>query len=205
MKIFGTKSLSAGIAAILNVIWWIEWVAAAAFLIVLGIAGHVRGAFVLPLPVTFSEITIATPPSMHKGFPGGVINSTSGILSITIQATLLNMTLFFIVCGFIFSTISFITYQLKMIFSNFKSNLSFNALNIHRIQNIAMVFIGYAVVQWLYVILVNRILLSQLKWHYLELAYPFNVSYALIGIILIIVAGIFKMGLSLEEEKQLTI
>jgi hypothetical protein len=206
MKILGNKSLSAVIAMILNFAWWIEWAFAAVFLIIMGISGQIRGAYVLPLPVTFSETTIGTVQSISKTFPGGHINTTNGILSLTIQSNLTNVVLLLVGCGFIFASISIITYQLKMIFSNFKKNLPFNILNIYRIRNIAIVLIAYSVVQWLYVVLVNMILNSKMKWdHHLELSYSFSVNYALMGVVLIIVVGVFQIGLSLEEEKQLTI
>ncbi|SEA76501.1 DUF2975 domain-containing protein [Pedobacter hartonius] len=205
MKILGNKSLSAVISIILNFVWWIEWAFAAVFIIMMWISIHIRGECVLPLPVTFSEITIGTVQSINKTFPGGHINTTNGILSLQVQANIINVVLLAIGYGFIFALISIITYQLKMIFSNFKKHLPFNTLNIYRIRNIAIVLIAYSVVQWLYVVLVNTILNSQIKWRHMELSYSFNVNYALMGVILIIVAGIFQIGLSLEEEKQLTI
>jgi hypothetical protein len=49
------------------------------------------------------------------------------------------------------------------------------------------------------------VLNSNLKWEHIDLTYNFSVSYALMGLMLIVVAEIFKIGLSLEEEKQFTI
>ncbi|WP_214225644.1 DUF2975 domain-containing protein [Pedobacter sp. B4-66] len=205
MKTLGNKSLSTVIAITLNVVWWIEWAVAAGFLILLAVAGHIRGGYVLQLPVTFSETTISTVRSISSNFPGGHINATDGILSLQIQANSPNIILLLFGYGLIFASINIITYQLKIIFSNFKKNLPFNELNINRIRNIAIVLIAYSVVQWLYVVLVNVILSSNLKWGHMDLTYNFSVSYALMGLMLIIVAEIFKIGLSLEEEKQLTI
>jgi len=205
MKTLGNKSLSAVIAITLNVLWWIELAVAAGFLILLGIAGQIRSGYVLQLPVSFSETTISTVRSINSNFPGGHINTTDGILSLQIQANGPNVILLLFGYGLIFAAVNIITYQLRAIFSNFRKNLPFNALNISRIKNIAIVLIAYSVVQWLYVVLLNRILSSNLKWEHLDFTYNFSVSYALMGLMLIIVAEIFKIGLSLEEEKQLTI
>jgi len=99
-----------------------------------------------------------------------------------------------------------ITYQIKRIFENFRQNQPFHQSNIGRIANIALILIGYSLVQWTFVIVVNQILLSRFTiWHNLELTYDFNFSCIIVGVVLLAVQGVFKAGLVLEEDKQLTI
>ncbi|HEY2580456.1 MAG TPA: DUF2975 domain-containing protein [Mucilaginibacter sp.] len=144
-------------------------------------------------------------PPVNKDFPGGILNSTNGNLFIQMHATWQNVTMLLIAFVSISAMILIITYQLKVIFSNFKQNLPFNELNISRMRNIAIVLIAYSVLQWVTVVIMNQMLLSNLNWGSVKLTYGFNISCLFTGLILLIVAEIFKLGVLLEEEKSLTI
>ncbi|HEY4322883.1 MAG TPA: DUF2975 domain-containing protein [Mucilaginibacter sp.] len=205
MKTLGNKSLSTIIAAIINVVWWVEWVVCGAIITIGIITAIVKQGFTLNIPVTFSTIKLLDVSPVNKDFPGGILNSTNGNLFIQIHATWQNIAMLLVAFVSISAMIMIITYQLKVIFSNFKQNLPFNELNFSRIRNIAMVLIVYSVLQWVTVIIVNQMLISNLNWGQVRLTYGFNVGCLFTGLILLIVAEIFKLGVLLEEEKSLTI
>ncbi|MEX8547827.1 MAG: DUF2975 domain-containing protein [Mucilaginibacter sp.] len=205
MKILGNKSLSGVLSVVINVLWWLEWVGAIACIFLGIIAAQIRKGFTLQVPINYSPVTIRQLYPIKKDFPMGILNTTDGTLSIHVPANWQNITMLLIGYGLIFSTIVIITYQLKRIFENFKQNVPFNEFNMLRIRNIAVVLISYSFVQGLFVVVVNQILKSNLRFTHLELAYDFNVSYLLVGIALFVVEGVFRKGISLEEEKQLTI
>jgi hypothetical protein len=64
---------------------------------------------------------------------------------------------------------------------------------------------GYSIAQWVFTVVINQILLSSFDFKHMELTYNFNVSCLVIGIIILVLEGIFKAGSALEEEQQLTI
>ncbi|GAA4324876.1 hypothetical protein GCM10023149_26810 [Mucilaginibacter gynuensis] len=205
MKILGKNSLSAIIAVIINFVWWLEWVAAGIFLILFSISGHIRGGYVLKIPITFSEITTKQLHPFNTHFPVGILNATNAVLGLSVKANWQNIAMLLIGFGIIFATVVIITYQLKKIFLNFKQNLPFNHLNIIRIKNIAYALLGYSFLQWLFVVASYQILNITYNTGHVDFQYDFTISYAIMGIVLIIVAEIFRLGLELEEEKQLTI
>lgn len=206
MKTFGRRSLSTFIANTLNVLFWGEW--AWLFYNIYGIfvAAHYRGGYAPHLPITFNEATIAgTIKTSVKDIEISHLNCTSADLYFHVDATWISIS---VLLGFyiiVFTGIAIVTYQTKIIFSNFSKNLPFNEVNIPRIKNIAYVFIAYSVIQWASTIIIRQVLLHLISWKRFELTYNFDFNYLVLGIVLIIVAEIFKMGTALEEEKNLTI
>jgi hypothetical protein len=205
MKTLGNKSLSAFLARAINIVWWLEWAGFAVMMIV-GIALAIgKRAFTVNIPVTYSAITLRQIPNVNRDLPSGVLNSTNGNLYLNMDASWQNIVLLLAGMTMLFAAAILITFQLKVIFSNFRQNLPFQGPNISRIRNIAFILIAYSVVQWLFVIVVNQILLSNFRWEPVQLTYSFNLSALVTGLILIVVAEIFKLGASFENENKLTI
>ncbi|RYE20105.1 MAG: DUF2975 domain-containing protein [Sphingobacteriaceae bacterium] len=205
MKILGKNSLSSVLATVINVVWWLEWTAAIVLIGLASITAHVRRKFALQIPINFSSTNLAQVHSVNQKLPGGLINTKEGTFSMHIDANWQNNLMLLIGYGVIFSTIIIITYQLKKIFENFKQGLPFNKLNMVRIRNIAFVLMGYSFVQWLFAYVVNALLNLNFQFGHLDLTYNFNISYLLTGVALLVVEEIFKTGLLLEEQQQLTI
>ena len=205
MKTLGNKSLSSILARAINIIWWLEWAGFLVLMIVGIVVAIVKRAFAVNIPVTYTAITLRQIPTANREFPSGVLNSTSGNLYLNMDATWLHMALLMTGLTIVFAAAIMITFQLKVIFSSFRQNLPFHGPNISRIRNIAFVLIAYSVVQWFFVIVVNQILLSNLRWEPVQLTYNFNLSALLTGLTLIVIAEIFKLGASLENENKLTI
>jgi hypothetical protein len=205
MKTLGNKSLSAILAKCINVIWWIAWIGFVVLITAIIMTAVIKKAFVLNIPVTYAAVTIAQIQPAGGGFPPGVLNSTNGSLYVQIAATWPYVIMLLAALTIIFAAVLMVTYQLKIIFSNFRNNLPFNEPNISRIRHIAVVLIGYALAQWLFNIAVNQILVSNFRWEHITLTYSFNISCLLTGIVLIVIAEIFKQGTALDNENKLTI
>lgn len=205
MKHLGNKSLSAILAVTVNLLWWLEWFAGGICVVMVFIAAHVRKGFALQIPISYSPISIRQIYSVKKNGDFSVLNSTNGILSVHVDANWQNIVILLIGFGALFAAIVIITYQFKKILESFKRDQPFHRLNMLRVRNIALVLICYSLVHWLFIITVNHILISSFLFKHMDLTYDFNLSCLLMGIVLLVVEGIFKTGLLLEEDKQLTI
>ncbi|MES2376262.1 MAG: DUF2975 domain-containing protein [Bacteroidota bacterium] len=205
MKQLGNKSLSAVLAVVVNLLWWAEWAFGAWCIYMGAMAAHIRKAFALQVPISYSPMTMSVVPPIKKNGEVGILNTTNGVLSVHIDANWQNIGMLLIGYGLIFAVIVTITYQLKKILQSFSKDQPFHRSNMSRIKIIALVLISYSIVQWLFIIAVNHILIATFGFKHLELTYDFNITCFLIGVALFIVEGIIKTGLSLEEERQLTI
>ena len=205
MKTLGNKSLAAALSRVINIFWWLEW-AGFTIIMALGFALAIeKRAFTIDIPITYSAITLKQISSANKDFPSGLLNSTNGNLNLNIHATWQNILLLQTGLSILCAAAILITYQLRCIFASFRQTLPFQGSNITRIRNIAFILIALTVVQWLFVIIVNQVLFSNLIWEQVQLTYHFNFSALITGLILIVVAEIFKLGVSLENENKLTI
>jgi hypothetical protein len=205
MKHLGKKSLSAVLAFAANLLLWIEIGGACVAVFMLLMAAHIRKAFALQVPISYSPMTSALIQAEGHERNFGILNTTAGILSIHIDATWQNIVFLILGYGALFAVVLMITYQLKRIFESFRQDQPFHQSNIGRIKNIAFILIGYSVVQWVFVIVTNQLLLAIFTFKHLELTYDFNFSCLTLGVVLLAVQGVFKAGLALEEDKQLTI
>lgn len=211
MKLLGNKSLSKILSVILNILWWIEWIGSGILITVILITwflgGNIREKNIsLNFPVTFSPVTFKTVPSISKDVPAGIINVMNGNFYVPVDNNWQNILMLLAGSIAICAVFIVITYQLKLIFSSLSINQPFNELNVLRIRNIGIVLIVFSFLQFLSNIIVNQFLVSHFTWHEgITLPYTFKISYLVAGIILIIVAEIFKEGVSLKEETNLTI
>ncbi|WP_295791972.1 DUF2975 domain-containing protein [Mucilaginibacter sp.] len=205
MKALGNKSLSSVFAKAINVFWWLEWIALIVVVAMVIIAAIVKKAYAVTVPVTFSEVTLRRVQPLNNDFPLGILNTTSGNLYLQLNASWQSVAMLLMGFALLFAVVIMVTYQLKTIFSNFKQDIPFNEANISRIRNIAFVLMAYSGVQWLFIVVENQVLTSNLKWEHIHLTYSFNFSWLITGVILLVVAEIFKQGTLLDNEQKLTI
>ena len=206
MKSLGNKSLSKILSIILNIMWWIEWIGSGILITVILITCFLGKNISLNFPLTFSSVTFKTVTSISKDIPAGVINVMNGNFYLPIDNTWQNIWMLLAGSIVICAVFIVITHQLKLIFSSLSNNQPFNELNVLRIRNIGIVLIVFSFLQFLSNIILNQFLLSHFNWEEgIKLTYTFNVGYLITGVILIIVAEIFKEGVSLKEETNLTI
>lgn len=206
MKALGKKSLSAILSIIINIVWWIEWIAGTVLIIAIMIATFSNKNVSLSVPVSFSSVNFKTVSSVANTIPAGQMQVMNGNFIFPINITLQNSLLITAGVLMAFAVLLLITYQLKIVFSNFRRNQPFNELNIPRIRNVGILLIYISVLQWLFNIALNLFLNSHFKWDpEVKLTYHFDVSFLISGVIIIIVAEIFRMGFVMEEDNTLTI
>jgi hypothetical protein len=205
MKRLGSKSLSAFLATAVNIIWWLEILGGCTLAVMVFITAHIRRGFALQVPVTYSPITIKQIYPVGTGNDFSVLNTNNGILSIHVPANWQTIALLLIGFGLLFSVVLLITYQLKKLMEKLSNNQPFHSTNRFRIRNVAWLLMGYSVAQWIFTIVVNQILLMNFNFRHMELTYDFNISCFLIGLVILVLEGIFKAGSALEEEQQFVI
>jgi hypothetical protein len=206
MKALGHKSLAAVLAIIINVIWWLEWAAAALVTIVVLITSFSKREVSLDLPVTFSRTSFKNIINTSAAASSGLLQVSNGDFRCPIPIDWQNTLLLLAGFALLFSIIILLTRQLKVIFFNLRHGQPFNESNTASIRNIGILLVALSVLQWIFIIVLNSFLSSHFKWNTgIQLTYQFNLSYLLTGILLIIAAQIFRLGVTLEEEKQLTI
>jgi len=191
---------------IVNVVWWLEWIT---YIIVTGvfiITSFTQKYITLKIPISFSPVNFKTVGAINKDVLDGLLQVMNGNFSFLINNSFLNTLISLIGIVVIFAVIRLITYQLKMIFASFTKNDHFNERNIKRVNLIGIFLIGYSFLEMIFNILINLYLNSRFNLkEAVSLTAGYNSNYLLIGIILIIIAGIIKLGASLENENKLTI
>jgi len=202
---------------IVRIVWWMEWIVAIIAIAAIIIFPFVRGSKVSNPPAAYSTISFNTPVTFSTataqnvaatiaGMPAGQLKATEGNLAVQVKAGLLNTSLMVIVVLAAFACFILITYQLKLIFSSFEKSEPFFESNTRRIRIIGFVLIIYSLAQLAYNIAMNQYLLSHFKWDQgTQLTYSFNFGTLFTGLTLIVVAEVFKLGASLDNEQKLTI
>lgn len=196
--VFGAKAA--------HFLWLIELIIGMIFIIVFITVAIIRKKFVIFLPITFSSDMSRLLNLENLSFPFGIFKANAGYISVHVAANWVNLICIF--SGFLlaFVCIAIITKQIKGIFLNFSQKEPFNLLNSYRIRNIGLMLIGFSCIQWVYKICINNILITEINVNpKFELTYDFNFSFLLMGIVLLIVSKIFKIGSRLEAEHKLTI
>jgi len=205
MKIFQKTPAALILSRTLNLIWYFEWLTGFTFIVMLAISGYTRGAYALQLPVTFEKHTAAILQPINGNFQIGVLNSNSAILSYHVDANLPNIIMILFGYGSVFAVVVLITDQMRKMSKGFSLNSPFQKMSITRINIIAVILIGYSLLQWLFVLVVNQFVYRSFKIKTFELTYDLNFNCLIIGVILLLVVEIFKVGIELEEERKLVI
>ncbi len=206
MKTLGTKSLSAVLSGIIQVVWWVELVAVVGITAAIITTPFFKEQVSFNTPVTFSNVSVKNVEAAVPNLPAGELIATDGNFSFLVQTNLVNTLIMAAVFMAAFTFLILVTYQLKLIFSSFKKNEPFMAVNINRIKKIGFIVIVYAIAKLLYSIALNQYLLSHFKWEgSIKLTYSVNLIALFAGATLIILAEIFKLGAFLDEEQKLTI
>jgi len=206
MKAIGSKSLTNILFFIINVVWWLEWIT---YIIVTGvfiITSFTQKFITIKIPISFSPVNFKTVGSLNKEVLDGSLQVINGNFSFLIHNSFLNTLVCLLGIIIIFAVILLVTYQLKMIFSSFTKNDPFNESNIQRMNLIGILLIGFSFLDLFFNILINLYLNSRFNWkEAVSLTAGYNINYLLTGVIIIIIAGIIKLGASLENENKLTI
>ena len=205
MKTLGTKSLSTVLSRVIQVVWWIELVAAVCITAAIIITPFFKEEVSFNTPVTFSNVNVKNVTAAAPDIQTGQLTVTDGRFYFPVQTNFTNTLIMTIIVIGAFSFLILITYQLKQIFSSFEKNEPFMEINIKRIRKIGIILIAYTVAQLLYNIAVNQYLVSHFNWDNTQLTYSINLIALFTGVTMIVIAEIFKLGTFLEEEQKLTI
>ena len=206
MKAIGSKSLTKILFFIVNVLWWLEWIAFSIVAIVFVITSFTQKYISINLPISFSPVNFKSVEALNKDLLNGSLQVISGNFSFLLYNSFFNTFICLIGLVAVFSFILLITYQIKLIFSSFIMNDPFNELNIKRMNLIGVLLIGFSFLEFIFNILINLYLKYQFNWNRgVSLTVGYNITYLLTGVILIIIAGVINLGASLENENKLTI
>ncbi len=206
MKSSGNKTLSKILSIFLNIIWWIEWIGTGILLSMILVTSFLGRSISLNFPVTFSPVSFKTVPSVNKDIPPGVINVMDGNFYVAVNHTWQNVLMLVAIVIAVAAVFIVITWHLKRIFRSLCYNEAFGEDNVLRIRQIGLVLIVFAVLQFLTNIIINGFLKTHFTWdESIQLTYAFRFSYLFTGLVLIVVAQIFKEGVNLKEETNLTI
>ena len=206
MKAIGSKSLTKILFFIVNVLWWLEWIAFSIVAIVFVITSFTQKYISINLPISFSPVNFKSVEALNKDLLNGSLQVISGNFSFLLYNSFFNTFICLIGLVAVFSFILLITYQIKLIFSSFIMNDPFNELNIKRMNLIGVLLIGFSFLEFIFNIVINLYLKYQYNWNEgVSLTVGYNITYLLTGVILIIIAGVINLGASLENENKLTI
>jgi Protein of unknown function (DUF2975) len=206
MKVLGKRSLSTVLAVTINIVWWLEWIAMGAMLVAIILAFTVKQTVKLDVPVSMAPAAGTVVNAEDALSPTGMLFPMQGHFSFQIDTNLQNA--FILVAGtlIVFGFLMRVTYHLKLIFLSFKQGQPFNEANFERIRNIGLALIAFCVLQFIFNIGLRSFLTTHFKWpNGMALTYSFNVNFLVTGLILIVLSEIFKLGVFLEEDKNLTI
>lgn len=206
MKAIGSKSLTKILFFIVNVVWWLEWIAFTIVALVFVITSFTQKYISINLPISFSSVNFKSVGALNKGLLNGSLLVMNGDFTFQLYNSFFNTLICLIGLVAVFSFILLVTYQIRLIFTSFIANDPFNVLNIRRMNFIGVLLIGFSFLELIFNIVINLYLKSQFEWkESISLTVGYNVTYLLTGIILIIIAGVINLGASLENENKLTI
>jgi hypothetical protein len=206
MKAIGSKSITNILFFIINVVWWLEWIAFSIVSLVFVITSFSQKYININLPISFSPVNFKSVAALNNDLLNGSLKVMNGNFSFLLHNSFRNTFICLIGLVAVFSFILLITHQIKLIFASFSNNDPFNELNIKRMNLIGVLLIGFSFLELIFNIFIDQYLKSQFDWKEgMSLTAGYNVTYLLTGLILIIIAGIIKLGASLENETKLTI
>lgn len=206
MKTLGNKSLSKMLLTVIQVVWWLEWIVAIAIIAAVVTIPLTKRNVNFDTPVTFTRVTLKMVESAGTNLQAGRLNVTAGNFSFQVFSSLGNSLIMVLIVAVAFFFFISVTHQLKLIFESFTKHEPFVELNITRIRKIGFILICYLPARFIYEIALKLYLTEHFRWaNDISLTYSFNLSALLIGLTLIVVAEIFKLGNTLENEQKLTI
>ncbi|GAA4303109.1 DUF2975 domain-containing protein [Compostibacter hankyongensis] len=206
MKSLGVHSLSSVLRIIVSVCFYAQ----AAFFVVLLliITGQLwlQGERQYTWPVAFTAPAVQKAEKVSQGISAVSLKATEGQLSFNgknhWQLELFTM----LGIALVFGTSLFVTLQLKRILSSFVRDKPFLSQNAGRIKAIGIALLLYSVVSaffgWFYVHFLNTRFAAELNVHF---TLHWDFVFLLMGLLVLVIGEIFRIGAQLQEEKALTI
>ena len=193
------------LGTLVNIIWWIAIPGfSLIFLFVLYkfiFDGNVNWDIAVTIPPNDFDFSI-TPNNPSYRFIS--ISGIEGKLIFNVVLTPLLMFVALVVVLSTFSLILAIVYNLRNLFRSLKAGEPFAYENFARLQRIGLFVLSFALVD-IGKSLFNRYLLQQNFWDhgkYYSAKLSFGIDVILIGLVILVLAGIFRHGYKLKTENE---
>ncbi len=100
-----------------------------------------------------------------------------------------------------------VTYQLRKIFATLTDTHLFVVGNVYRLRTIAFILMAFSPISWLLSLFTNEYVRTHFsaKGNALNFHYELDFNAILTGLVLLVIAEVFKEGVQLKEEQDLTI
>ena len=208
MKTLGRKSLASFIKFILNFAWYFQWVILVFVTMVLAIVFITKDKVDHDVPVIIST-PIATPSvvSKHSDFVEPTLIVKTANLHFFNKVDFMLVFQSFLFLGLLFFITLSITNLLRKIFDTLTDNRPFIAANAGRLSKIGILMLLYVPVK----IAEDLVRHSKATMHFLidntTLSTKFEIPFETIiaGLIVLVIAEIFRIGTRLKEEQELTV
>ncbi len=190
----------------INMIWlWVLLVGIPFMvLVVFVILNGSNDFFTIKVPVEFEEVFIRKVPRIDSSKVHMLI-ADSGTISVRIYRTWQNMTIMAICFLSLYLAFLVVVCQIKNIIKSLRQGKPFDKENLKRLRVVGYVLVLFFISKQVYIFLAQKVLFSMFDFNHIELAYDKNVGILITGLIMLSLEAVFKRGVVLEEEEQLTI
>jgi hypothetical protein len=200
------KSLSSFLKIALNTVFYFELII---FVILLG---GVTFSFLtnderqFRWPVSFTNSSLNEIGPAKDGFDKVEILAGAGELFFIDANNWQNMSITYFGLLLNFGIVLFVTYHLKKIVSTFTKRSPFIKLNVARVRYIGLALVIFPVLDLLFDFIYVQYLNANLIWESQgQFTLSFDFIILLLGLLIILIAEIFRLGVSFREESDLTI
>lgn len=203
MQYIGKKSLSGVLRTVASIALVLEIVLAGVIVVALLVTMCFQSSRTYTWPVTFEARQYAGISPAHAGVAEAQLSYSEGVLKFSGRNDWGQMllTITGVILGF--GTVIYITIQLKRILGAFRRAEPFSAPSARAMVCIGAALVAYPLLKLGFDILFARYLNSRFEG--LHFGLQFHPLPIFCGLLVLVVAYIFRLGLQLQEEKNLTI
>lgn len=206
MTYLGKRSLAAILKIVLNLCWYAQLIFFTVVIIGVLVGVSLQGHLSYRWPVTLSESSYDEIKTTNTTASDVKVVPTKGELLFTRMNNWENIAITHTGLALIFGTFLLVTFQLKKIFSNFTRKEPFTLSNSKRIRLIGIILIASSLINFLFGIFYTNYINTNFQWNErVSFTQSLDVSTILMGLLIMILAEIFRLGTELQEEKNLTI
>lgn len=203
MKYLGNYSLSTFLKLLVNVIWYLQIILFGFLLIVITAQVTFKTDRIYSWPVDFADTVSNRMIKNGAGITEAKMTINNGTLRFKGANNWQNISITFIGLSIAFGTFLLITYQLRKILSSFVSDHPFIKSNILRIRLIGLILIVASALKFVFSFFYTNYINSAFEGFIFTNKLEF--APLLSGLLILIIAEIFRIGVNYREENDLTI
>jgi len=209
MKAMGKRSIATFLRGWLTVMWWLGWVATTVVVVAIAVAlitGN-QASSLVDLPIEFD----LDPAAYHiiskrVGVSGATITDAAGMLrfeSVNRPAMAVYLVIALVYAG----VLLFVIHQLRMVFRSLVDGNPFSLENASRIRLIGLFFIFGEIAVSMLVFVCQLYVESALDTSGLTIDPGLDIELSPIfgGLVLLVIAEVFRLGTKLQEDRDLTV